>query len=61
VAIFYGHLVFFSRFGMLHREKSGNPAHIVGAAIFRSHFRDVDVAPRPFFAARLKYGPRGSF
>jgi hypothetical protein len=23
--IFYGHLVIFSRFGMLYREKSGNP------------------------------------
>jgi hypothetical protein len=24
--IFYGHLVYFSRFGILHQEKSGNPA-----------------------------------
>jgi hypothetical protein len=24
--IFYGHLVYFSRFGMLYKEKSGNPA-----------------------------------
>jgi hypothetical protein len=26
VAIFYGHLVYFCRFGMLNQEKSGNPA-----------------------------------
>jgi hypothetical protein len=25
-SIFYGNLVHFSRFGMLHQEKSGNPA-----------------------------------
>jgi hypothetical protein len=24
--IFYGHLVCFTRFGMLHQDKSGNPA-----------------------------------
>jgi hypothetical protein len=24
--VFYGHLVYFSRFGMLYQEKSGNPA-----------------------------------
>jgi hypothetical protein len=24
--IFYGYLVYFSRFGMLYQEKSGNPA-----------------------------------
>jgi hypothetical protein len=26
---FYGHLVYFSRFGMLYEEKSGNPARKV--------------------------------
>jgi hypothetical protein len=25
IGIFYGHLVYFSRFGMLYPEKSGNP------------------------------------
>jgi hypothetical protein len=26
IGTFFGHLVYFSRFGMLYREKSGNPA-----------------------------------
>jgi hypothetical protein len=26
ILVFCGHLVYFSRFGMLHQEKSGNPA-----------------------------------
>jgi hypothetical protein len=25
--LFYGYLVYFSRFGMLHQDKSGNPDH----------------------------------
>jgi hypothetical protein len=28
--IFYGHLVYFSRFGILHQEKSGNPGRNPG-------------------------------
>jgi hypothetical protein len=39
----FGHLVFFSRFGMFYRKKSGNPAYEYGAnPIFRCFF----VAPK---------------
>jgi hypothetical protein len=32
--IFYGCLVYFSRFGMVHQEKSGNPAALCAIASF---------------------------
>jgi hypothetical protein len=29
ISIFYGHLVYLSRFGMLYQDKSGNPGRFV--------------------------------